>query len=218
MARAPGGATFAADASSPTAANTGGYSVGRRRRERILTVATQEFSQRGFNQATILAIAAASGISRAGLLHHFPTKEALLAAVLEMRDDADRESFRNRGPADPTGLSVLRSMVELAARNAEVPGIIALYALLSAEATAPDHPAHEYFVKRYRRISDGTARVLERAAAAGLLKSDVEPVAAATQLTALMDGLQVSWLLAPESVDMAAQLKDAIERLLTVPL
>lgn len=218
MTRNPRSAASAALAPPPKASSKGGYSVGRRRREHIITAATKQFGERGFNQTTILGISAAVGISRAGLLHHFPTKEALLAAVLEMRDEVDRERFRNSETVDPTGLRVLRTMVDLAAHNAEVPGIIALYALLAAEATAPDHPAHEYFVNRYERICEGTQRVLERVAAAGLLKPEVNPTTAATQLTSLMDGLQATWLLAPDSVDMAAQLKDAVERLLTVPL
>lgn len=195
-----------------------GYAAGRRRREQIVAEAARQFSQVGFNQATIVGIAEACGISRAGLLHHFPTKEALLAAVLEARDEADRARFRHHGPPDPTGLHVLRSMVALSAHNAQVPGIIGLYALLSAEATAPDHPAHDYFVKRYHRIREGTERVLERAAAHGLLRPEVQPTRAAAQLTALMDGLQSSWLLDPESLDMAAELQDAIERMLTVRL
>ena len=206
------------DQGPPPSRRRGGYAAGRRRREQIVAEAARQFSQLGFNQATVFGIAEACGISRAGLLHHFPTKEALLAAVLEARDEADRARFRRHGPPDPTGLHVLKSMVALSAHNAQVPGIIGLYALLSAEATAPDHPAHDYFVRRYHRIREGTERVLERAAAHGLLRPEIQPARAAAQLTALMDGLQSSWLLDPASVDMAAELQDAIERMLTVRL
>ncbi|MGY2899807.1 AcrR family transcriptional regulator [Curtobacterium sp. PvP017] len=195
-----------------------GYAAGRARREQIVAEATLQFGRVGFNGATILEIAAACGISQAGLLHHFATKESLLEAVLEERDRADRASFRRSGSAQSGGVGVLRGMVDLAARNAELPGIIALYAVLSAEATDPAHPAHEYFVKRYARIRSGTETALDKAKVAGDLIDSVDVAAAAIELTALMDGLQVMWLLDPDGIDMAAQVRRAVQRLLVFPL
>ena len=55
-----------------------GYAKGRARREAIVHEASAQFADKGFTSATILDIAAACDISRAGLLHHFPDKEALL--------------------------------------------------------------------------------------------------------------------------------------------
>jgi AcrR family transcriptional regulator len=198
--------------------NAQGYAAGRMRREQIVRVATIQFGRVGFNGATILDIAARCGMSRAGLLHHFPTKEALLAAVLEERDLEDRASFQRSGSRNSGGLGVLRGMVDLAAHNAELPGIIALYAVLAAEATAVDHPAHEYFMKRYQRIRSGTETALQNAADAGHLNPNVDIPDTAVELTALMDGLQVLWLLAPDTIDMSTQLRTFIQRLLLVPL
>ena len=64
----------------------GGYAKGDARRELIVDVASEIFGTQGFRAATMLQIAAACGISRTGLLHHFPTKESLLGAVLARRD------------------------------------------------------------------------------------------------------------------------------------
>ena len=75
-------------------ATRGGYAKGDARRELIVDVASEIFGTQGFRAATMLQIAAACGISRTGLLHHFPTKESLLEAVLARRD---------RGPTDPDG-------------------------------------------------------------------------------------------------------------------
>lgn len=195
-----------------------GYTTGRARRERIIAAATALFGRVGFNSATMLEIAQACEISRAGLAHHFPTKESLMEAVLETRDREDRERFRRNGSRRADGLGILHGMVDLARHNAEVPGIIGLYAVLSAEAAAPDHPAHDYFVERYERIRSGTARALRGARAAGYLAEHVDEDRAAAELTALMDGLQLQWLLDPRSVDMAETVRRRIDELLTVPL
>jgi AcrR family transcriptional regulator len=195
-----------------------GYASGRARREKIIAVATSFFGRVGFNGATMLEIAAECGISRAGLSHHFPTKESLLEAVLETRDREDLERFRRNGSARADGLGILRGMVALAEHNTAVPGIIGLYAVLSAEAGDPTHPAHEYFVKRYERIRKGTALALRRARDAGHLADDVDIDDTAIELTALMDGLQVQWLLDRTSVDMPAVVRRRIEQVLTVPL
>lgn len=43
-------------------------------------------------------------------------------------------------------------------------------------------------------------------ASAGQLQAGVQPAAAARSTVAVMDGLQLQWLLAPASVDVAADL------------
>ena len=70
-----------------------GYAKGRARRDAIIRIAASQFAEKGFLSATVLEIAAACGISRAGLLHYFPDKEALLETVLEARDDEDQARF-----------------------------------------------------------------------------------------------------------------------------
>lgn len=195
-----------------------GYATGRARRERIIEAATALFARVGFNSATMLEVAQACEISRAGLAHHFATKAALMEAVLETRDHEDRERFRRNGSRRSDGLGILRGMVDLARHNSEVGGIIALYAVLSAEAADPAHPAHDYFVRRYERIRSGTAKALRDAGAAGYLAAHVDEERAAAELTALMDGLQLQWLLNPASVDMAETVRLRIEELLVVPL
>jgi AcrR family transcriptional regulator len=190
-----------------------GYAKGRARRDAIIRIASEQFAEKGFLSATILEIAAACGISRAGLLHYFPDKESLLETVLEARDDEDRERFapylRSAG-----ALGVFRGMVDLADHNRLVPGLIELFVRLSAEASAEDHPAHDYFVERYERIRSGTERAMRGAIRAGFMRADIDPSAAALRLTALMDGLQAQWLL-DRRIDMAGNIEAAIRELLT---
>ncbi|MFT4217075.1 MAG: TetR/AcrR family transcriptional regulator [Micropruina sp.] len=195
----------------------GGYASGRLRREQIVTAATELFSRVGYRHATVLELAQAAGISRTGLLHHFGSKEALLEAVLQRRDAEDAARF-DLAAGDQTGLTALAALVELASYNASRPQLVALFAVLSAEASDPDHPAHDYFVQRYRRTVDTVRRSLTRAGEAGLLAPRVEPTRQARAIVALMDGLQVQWLLSPGDVDMADEIRRQVQQLLTVPL
>lgn len=191
----------------------GSYANGRARREAILDAAAEHFAQRGFGAATVLEIAAACGISRAGLLHHFPDKETLLAAVLEHRDAQDRARFRPYA-AIPDGIGVLTGIADLAEHNQLVPGLIELFVRLSAEASAPEHPAHEYFVRRYHRITRGTQEAIAAAQKAGYVMASVDPSDAGVQLTAYMDGLQFNWLMDRE-LEMGAHMSHAIRSSLT---
>ncbi|MET0885204.1 MAG: TetR/AcrR family transcriptional regulator [Mycetocola sp.] len=190
-----------------------GYAKGRARRDAILHTASVQFAEKGFLSATILEIAAACTISRAGLLHYFADKDALLDAVLEARDIEDQERFAPYVAAGGA-IGVLRGMVDLADYNRFVPGLIELFVRLSSEAAALDHPAHDYFLNRYERIRTGTARALAGAARAGYLRSEVDPGDAAVRLTALMDGLQAQWLL-DRNIDMSRHIGQTIQDWLT---
>ncbi|MGW4526977.1 TetR/AcrR family transcriptional regulator [Amycolatopsis sp. NPDC004378] len=194
---------------------TGGYLKGRIRREDIITAAAAAYGELGYHGSSLREIAKRVGISHAGLLYYFPTKEALLAAVLERRDaeDSEREQL-----TVPPGLDVLRHFVALAEHNVRHPGIVDLYSRLAAEAVSADHPAHEYFVRHYRAARDGVHESFEALAARGELRLGVDPGMASLTFIALMDGLQVQWLTVPGDVDLVGSLRFYLQNLLTVPL
>ncbi|MFH8248778.1 TetR/AcrR family transcriptional regulator [Microbacterium sp. B2969] len=193
----------------------GHYQKGILRRQAIVEAAAEAFARAGFEGTSVLEIAADVGISRAGLFHHFETKEDLLMAVLDHREQLDREVFVSSGSRRAGGLGVLRGMVLLARRNEERPGLVRLYVVLGAEATAPDHPAHAYFAQHYARILDGTTRALESARDRGVLRAGVDPAGFASDLIALQDGLQLQWLLRPDQTGIATRLEAQIQSALT---
>jgi AcrR family transcriptional regulator len=192
----------------------GAYARGLARRDQIIAGAIELFGRMGYRNATILDIATHVGISRTGLLHHFPSKEALLKAILAKRDRDDIERF---GASDDP-LSDLRNLVDLVRHNASIPELVGLFAVLSAEAADPAHPAHDYFTRRYERARSAMREALVRARDAGLLASGVDLDHEARALVALLDGLQIQWLLAPDAVDMARELSAELQQLLVVPL
>ncbi|MBI9115851.1 TetR/AcrR family transcriptional regulator [Sanguibacter suaedae] len=194
-----------------------GNAKGRATRDQILEAAMRLFGEMGYHSASLREIAARVGISHPGLLHHFPTKEALLAAVLQRRDEVDDVALQ----ADlDAGVDFFDALVDVVRRNAARPGIVELYATLSAEASSPEHPAHAYFRARYRKTLRVLEEQLEHRRVAGSLRRDVRPRTVARAVTALMDGLQVQWLLErgeDDQVDMAAVLEEALGLVLMPP-
>lgn len=186
-----------------------GYAKGRAKREEILQAAIVLFGEVGFHAASLRELASRVGMSHPGLLHHFPTKVALLEAVLDHRDTVDQADLEDDLAR---GTDYVDALVRLVERNALRRHVVELFTALAAEATSPDHPAHEFFVRRYEWAVARTGEQLARRARAGALRDGVDPQAAARQIVALMDGLQVQWLLSldrprAERVDMAADLR-----------
>lgn len=203
---------------APVSTIRGGYAKGDARRELIITVASEIFGTQGFRAATMLQIAAACGISRTGLLHHFPTKESLLEAVLTRRDVGSDPSAPTPVPATQGARAQLGRLLAIVGHNATQPRIVNLFSVLSAEAGDPTHPAHDYFAARYARLRAELEESLAAAAAAGELATGADPRSLAVEIIALMDGLQVQWVLAPDEIDMVAVLRQRLATAVTFPL
>jgi AcrR family transcriptional regulator len=168
------------------------------RRAEIVRAALEVIAERGYRGTSLAAVAERVGLTQQGLLHHFPTKEALLVAVLEERDQWDAV------PATQWRVDLLASLVEY---NAMRPGIIQTFSALLGESVTEGHPAREYFTDRYRQVRESMAGVL-RAEYGERLPNGLTPERTAPLLVAVMDGLQYQWLLDPESVDMPGAFRD----------
>ncbi|MEU6842249.1 TetR/AcrR family transcriptional regulator [Streptomyces sp. NPDC046716] len=173
------------------------------RRAKILRATLEVIAERGYRGASLAAVAERVGLTQQGLLHHFPTKEALLVAVLEERDQWDAV------PDSQWRLDLLGSLVEY---NAMRPGIVQTFSALLGESVTDGHPAREFFTERYAGVRGAMAQVL-RAEYGERLPGGLTPERAAPLLVAVMDGLQYQWLLDPESVDMPGAFRDFLELL-----
>ena len=168
------------------------------RRAEIVRAALEVIAERGYRGASLAAVAERVGLTQQGLLHHFPTKEALLVAVLKERDQWDAV------PNTKWRVDLLTSLVEY---NAMRPGIIQTFSALLGESVTEGHPAREFFTQRYAAVRKSMASVL-RAEYGERLPSGLTPERAAPLLVAVMDGLQYQWLHDPDSVDMPAAFRD----------
>ena len=90
--------------------------------------------------------------------------------------------------------------------------------ILSGEGASVEHPLHEYFVERYERVYTMIRDAFDEAAERGELREGVDSASAAKTVIALLDGLQLQWLLHREDVDMAADLRRYLQLLLTVEI
>jgi len=173
------------------------------RRESIIRAAFDVIAERGYRGTSLSAVAERVGLTQQGLMHYFPTKEDLLTAVLETRDQWDLLHFGHS--SDPSAMTA-HQVAELVDFNATRPGIVQTYTVLSADSVTEDHPAREYFHARYARVRAGMTQMLERhrdELPEGLTAEQLAPIA-----IAVLDGLQLPWLLDPDEVDMPASFRD----------
>ncbi|MCZ0979519.1 TetR/AcrR family transcriptional regulator [Streptomyces diastatochromogenes] len=176
------------------------------RRADILRAALEVIAERGYRGASLGSVAERVGLTQQGLLHYFPTKEALLVAVLEERDRWDTSGGRDR---EGWRLDLLESLVEY---NAMRPGIVQTFSALLGESVTDGHPAREFFTERYAQVRVNMADIL-RLEFGERLPGGLTPERAAPLLTAVMDGLQYQWLLDPSAVDMPGAFRDFLRLL-----
>lgn len=163
------------------------------KRERILTEAVSLFSSRGYAATSLADIADAAHISKAGLLHHYPSKDELFAKVLQRRDEeANRDVFGEMNIDDPWGR--FDAFVRLIEYNVQRRELVALYTATTVSVMDAQHPAHEWFATHLRLSTIGFEESLERGKELGLVKPQAPSRLIARTLTALSDGLQIQWL------------------------
>jgi AcrR family transcriptional regulator len=102
--------------------------------EGIVDRAAALFARHGFEQTSVQAVADAVGLSKAGLLHHFPSKEALHEAVLAQAASLGQRALDEVGDL-PVGAERDRRAVEVLVDVALAhPGLVAM---LLAPVTQP---------------------------------------------------------------------------------
>lgn len=180
-----------------------------RKRKEILLAAIETFGTKGSTNGTLADIAEQVGMTHAGVLHHFGSKQKLLLEVLEFRDQDDVAHLAERHI--PDGPALFAHLVATAQRNALRPGIVQVYTVLSAESVTEDHPGRSFFEDRYRVLrSEVDAAFRELCAQENVTAPETIDKAAASIL-AVMDGLQLQWLLDPTAVDLAGASEFAIQ-------
>lgn len=189
------------------------------RRQEILRAAMNTFGSKGYHNGSLAEVADQVGITHAGVLHHFGSKDKLLTEVLEYRDRVDVEHLE--GQHIPGGLDLFRHLVRTAKINSERRGVVQAYSVLTGESVTDGHPAAAWVNQRFAvlrvDIAAALGEVVTRAGGEVEL-TDRSLDLAASSIIAVMDGLQLQWLLDPEAVDLTASTAFAIEAILAATL
>ena len=184
----------------------GSYAKGVLKREEILLTALDVIARHGYRRASVRDLAEAVGLSQAGLLHYFDSKEELFTSVLRKRDEVNLATVFRDGDELPDPAQLLENYVELIRHRSEVPGLVQLHAALAAESADPSHPSHEYFAQRLVFLRDTFTGAFTALQARGAFAPGVDAAAFAVTLVALVDGLQMQWMHDP-GIDMPGQLE-----------
>lgn len=188
---------------------------GETRRAEILEAAAEEFAVHGYHGASIAAIAERVGITQSGILHHFPSKEVLLDAVVQNRftEDAAIVDRLGLGAASPFG-----GYETLVDRNAHDRIWVQFLMVIQAEGLTEDNPAHELIRARFARVR---SRMLHRIRThegdpfdipAGIDRDDLVVL-----FLAALDGMQLQWLY-DESIDMPRIVRLLVDLVASYPV
>ena len=171
-------------------------------RRAILDAAAKHFSARGFRGTPLAAIAETVGMTQAGVLYHFGSKEKLLIAVLDDKNTRDGALASEFLSGDAVGL--VEGLVGIVERDQELAGMSALFTALLVEGLDRESVVHEMLVDRYRQGRQIFAEKLRAGQEQGVLDPEMDPEAKATEFLAFLDGVRDQWLLDPECVDPIA--------------
>ncbi|WP_122663650.1 TetR/AcrR family transcriptional regulator [Pseudomonas viridiflava] len=185
---------------------------GEMRRAALLDAATVIFARDGYTSASMRDVATLAGITTVGLLHHFPNKEALLAALLDRRDQRVTSRFHEltteltvQGFLKFLRLSMGFSVEDAAECQASL--------VMNTESLSHAHPAWSWHKDRFHLTHQHARSHLNALKEAGEIRADIDVKAMAQEIFSVMDGLQIQWLRCPEEVDVMAVFDIYLRRL-----
>jgi AcrR family transcriptional regulator len=194
----------------------GPYRTGIKRRREVLEAAAQVFGQYGYAAGSLRQIADRVGVTPAALIRLFGSKEGLLTALLEYwnTESTDAATRENAG-VEQAGLAHFRSMEWVMHYHTTHRGLLELFLTLTIEATNPAHPARQFILNRYNTLITRAMDALAEAGRRGETRAFTaqEREREIRQLFAVMDGIEIQWLLDP-SIDLVATFRHAYEKIL----
>ncbi len=181
-------------------------------RDRILAAAAELFTRHGVRGVGVDTVIARSGVAKATLYHHFPSKDDLVLAYLAAADEAWRgkltEAALAAGP-DPAGELVGAFDALRWACGRE--GYRGCAFINTAAESVPGSPVHAATVAHKQTVRDWFGQLADRAGVA-------DPAGLAVALGVLLDGglagtaMQGDPTIAEHTQQAARQLVDAAAR------
>src|SRR5699024_4292755 len=96
--------------------------------------------------------------------------------------------------AVPLGWDAFDALVSLSARTSTRPEMVQLFVRISAEATDPAHPAHDWLTRHYGGLRAWLSDAIDRGIAEGTMKEELPKDATIATASAVRDGRQQQWV------------------------
>lgn len=161
---------------------------GEDRRQRIVNVAQRLLTKNGWRNTTVAMVAREAGVSPAGLLHHFQSKDQLLHAVLDAKDADDLAQ------ADLTG-DLFIEIDRVAERIERSPELVGTFVVMLVENLHPEAPLHDRLLDRWKLAVGIVAAIIRHNQEIGHYRADLDADVRAVEIVAFINGMEISWLL-----------------------
>jgi len=172
-------------------ADDGRLARGRRSRARIRQAARELFAERGFDGATLRAIAERAGMGASSIYRHVRSKQELLVAELADLQEEAWARFRSEDDRRAPTLDRLGRLLDL---QHEL--LAATPDLTTIALRATTHPEARV-ARRALALQDRTiglvAEILQRGRMSGELSREVDLLAAAGTILHLTQGARIAW-------------------------
>jgi len=167
-----------------------------RRRQAILGSAWDCFARNGFHATGMAELAAAAGLSPANLYRYFPSKQAIVGAIVQQA----RVEFLaevERLAAEPDALRAILEILRYCVEHAADPASARLWLEILAEA-GREGPIRRDFLPFDQQSLEPLATLVTRGATEGSIAADLDPRMTAQWLTALLDGVVARQVMEPD--------------------
>lgn len=189
----------------------GSYANGLATREEILEAGLTLISDEGYAAATLRRVSEVAGVSKAGLLHHFGTREQLLAEILWKRDLPKAAVWSAATREHDPDLAAL--FADFLAANIRDRNLTEFSMAFSTQAAAPHHPGNSRVHEHYDAIERELLPFVQQLERERRLANGLRPADLITAAIALMEGLQLRWLYDP-GLDVEGILRRTLSGLL----
>ncbi len=179
----------------------------------ILNTAVSVFAEKGFARASMNDIVLASGLSKGGVYWHFKSKDELIAAIFDQFFVEQLTLLDEVLAGEGTAVAKLNQLAAFTSEGVEAmaahfPSPLEFYALAARDALLRAR-LQGHFQQYQQKIQ---ALVAHGIANGEFQEQDTTDVA--TTIMALFEGVLLLWAIAPESIDLSAQVATAVQLLL----
>lgn len=157
------------------------------RRQVILDAAIACFARKGFHGTSTAEICAEAGMSPGNLFHYFPTKHAIIAAIVEEERQETAEFFRELHEA-PDLFAALLGFMDVVLGLAADPVYSSLALEIAAEAMRDEHIG-KLVAANDAELRAALSALIKAASEREQIDAGIDPEAGARWIAAIIDGI-----------------------------